>query len=270
MAKADVFRGKTALVTGASSGIGLEFCRQLAQIGARLVMVSNQEQQLADCAREIADAYGVKVDSLCLDLTAPDCAERLLAFTDSLGAEVDLLINNAGIFSFAPLLDTPERKVNAFIDLHMRAVTALCMAYGRRMSQRGEGYILNMSSMSCWMPMPGLAMYSATKAYIRTMSRALHCELRDSGVSVTVACPGGISTTLFGLPDNLMRLALRLHAVDTPERFVRKALKKTAQRRQQYINGLLNRLAIVFISTLPRRVRLIIKHRLLDRGISRP
>lgn len=113
-------------------------------------------------------------------------------------------------------------------------------------------------------------MYSATKAYIRAMSRALHCELWESGVSVTVACPGGISTSLFGLPDNLMRLALRLHAVDTPEHFVRKALKKTAKRRQQYINGLLNRLSIVAVASLPRRLRLTIKHRLLDRGISRP
>lgn len=269
MSKVDVFRGKTALVTGASSGIGLEFCRQLARIGANLVMVSNQEAQLTDCAREIASDCGVRVDSLCLDLTQTDCAERLLDFTDGLGIEVDLLINNAGIFSFAPLLDTPDGKINAFVDLHMRAVTALCVAYGRRMRQRGSGYILNMSSMSCWMPMPGLAMYSATKAYIRAMSRALHCELRESGVSVTVACPGGISTTLFGLPDNLMRLALRLHAVDTPERFVRKALKKTAKRRQQYINGLLNRLAIVFVASLPRRLRLTVKHRLLDRGIVR-
>lgn len=267
MAKVDVFRGKTALVTGASSGIGLEFCRQLARIGANLVMVSNQEAQLADCARDIVADCGVRVDSLCLDLTQADCAERLLDFTDNLGIEVDLLINNAGIFSFAPLLDTPDGKINAFVDLHMRAVTALCVAYGRRMRQRGTGYILNMSSMSCWMPMPGLAMYSATKAYIRAMSRALHCELRESGVSVTVACPGGISTTLFGLPDNLMRLALRLHAVDTPECFVRKALQKTAKRRQQYINGLLNRLAIVFVASLPRRLRLTIKHRLLDRGI---
>lgn len=270
MAGVEVFRGKTALVTGASSGIGLEFCRQLARVGANLVMVSNQEAQLADCAREIAASYGVRVDSLCLDLTVTDCAERLVGFTDSRGIDVGLLINNAGIFSFAPLLDTPDGKINAFIDLHMRAVTDLCVVYGRRMRQRSGGYILNMSSMSCWMPMPGLAMYSATKAYIRAMSRAIHCELREGGVSVTVACPGGISTSLFGLPDRLMRLALRLRAVDTPEHFVRKALKKTAQRRQQYINGLLNRLAIVAVASLPRRLRLAIKHRLLDRGITRP
>lgn len=270
MAGVDVFAGKTALVTGASSGIGLEFCRQLAAIGAGLVMVSNQERELVDCAQCIANDYGVRVDAICLDLTGADCAERLMAYTDSLGLEIDLLINNAGIFSFAPLLDTPDGKVNAFVDLHVRAVTALSVAYGRRMRQRGGGYILNMSSMSCWMPVPGLAMYSATKAYIRVMSRALHCELRESGVSVTVACPGGISTALFGLPDNLMRLALRLHAVDTPEWFVRKALKVTARRRQQYINGLLNRLAIVAVACLPRSGRLAVKHRLLDRGIIRP
>ncbi len=87
----------------------------------------------------------------------------------------------------------PQHKIDCFIRLHVDAVTNISRAFALRFKERGSGRILNMSSMSCWMPMPGIAMYSATKAYIRVFSRALHYELRDSGVSVTVACPGGPS-----------------------------------------------------------------------------
>lgn len=263
-------KGMTALVTGASSGIGLEYCRQLADMGVNLVMVSNQEAELAECARSICERSGVRVDSICLDLTQADCADRLLEFTDSISLEVDILINNAGIFSFYPLIDTPDRKVDAFIDLHIKAVTSLSRRFGARMRQRGSGYILNMSSLACWAPMPGIAMYSATKAYIRVVTRALHYELKDYGVSVTAACPGGIATSLFGLPDNLMRLAVRLHAVDTVESFVRKALKRMFRRKSQYINGLLNRIAIFAVGCAPSCVRMMIKHRMLDKNICRP
>ena len=127
--------------------------------------------------------------------------------------------------------------------------------------------ILNMSSMSCWMPMPGIAMYSATKAYIRAFSRALRLELKDSGVSVTVACPGGIATDLFGLPKNLQRFAVRIGVLQTPRRFVRKAIRQTLRRRKQYINGPLNRLAIVLVGALPDWVRIRVKRLMLDRQI---
>lgn len=269
MAKLD-FNGQVAVVTGASSGIGLEFSRQLAALGADLVMVSNQPQELEQHGQSIRQQWGRRVFTLCLDLTAADCAERLLAFTDEQGLEIDVLINNAGIFQFYPLVDASDGKTNAFIDLHVRAVTSLCRKVGARMRDRGRGHILNMSSMSCWAPMPGLAMYSATKAYIRVLSRSLHYELRDYGVRVTVACPGGISTSLFGLPENLKHLAVNIKALDTPEAFVRKAIKKMAKGKMQYINGMLNRLAIVGCGCAPTGVRMLIKRLMLDKNICRP
>ncbi len=113
--------------------------------------------------------------------------------------------------------------------------------------------------------MPGIALYSATKAYIRVFSRALRLELRDRGVSVTVACPGGIDTALFGLPANLRRLALRLGATQSPRRFVKNALKRTLKGRKQYINGPVNRLAIFFIGILPDSLRYQVKPLLLDK-----
>lgn len=261
--------GLTAVVTGASSGIGLEFSRQLAAAGARLLMVSNQPEALRAEAEALRNA-GAVVDALCLDLTRAESIAELFEYIDSRDLGPDILINNAGIFAFSCLTDIPEGKVNAFVDLHVRATTLLARGCAERMKRRGRGYILNMSSMSCWAPMPGLSMYSATKAYIRVMSRALHYEMRDCGVGVTVACPGGISTSLFGLPDNLMRLALRLRAVDTPERFVAKALRKMFARKQQYINGPLNRLAIVGVGLAPTWMRMLVKHKMLDKNIVRP
>ncbi len=262
-------RGKVAVVTGADGGIGTQFCRALARRGADLVMVSIDGDAVSRLAGEIASEFGVRTWPMRLDLTDADAGSLLLAFLDARNLEPYILINNAGIFSFRPVLETPEKKLNAFVDLHVRAVVDLCRIFGDRMVRNGRGYILNMSSMSCWMPMPGLAMYSSTKAFMRVFSRSLHYELRESGVSVMVACPGGIATDLFGLPENLTRLALRLGAIARPDRFAEKAIGRLLKGRAQYINGLTNRLAIVFVASLPRRVRMIVKHNMLDKGIKR-
>lgn len=262
-------RGKLAVVTGASSGIGLCFCRELASHGCNLLMISNQQQELKTCAAEIAESTGVKSYPLFVDLTSPESAKIILSYLDSRNLQPDYLINNAGIFSFLPVIDTPECKIDCFIELHVAAVTSLSRAFAIRFKEQGHGRILNMSSMSCWMPMPGIALYSATKAYIRVFSRALHYEMRDYGVSVTVACPGGIATDLFGLPENLKKLAVNIHVLDTPERFAKKAINKMLRKRKQYINGWLNRLSIFFIGITPTPVRMLVKHKLLDRGVTR-
>lgn len=260
----------TAVVTGASSGIGLEFCRRLAELGHTLVMVSNQEKELIRHAAELSQKHNVRVYTYAIDLTEDNAATTILYFLSSNNLTADILINNAGIFSFNEVLDTPMQKIGLFLDLHNRAVTELCWHFGQQMRSRGSGYILNMSSMSCWMPMPGIAMYSATKAYIRVFSRALHYELKDSGVSVTVACPGGIATDLFGLPSHLKKLAVNLGVLDTPESFTRKAVNQMFRRRKQYINGWLNRFSIFFIGVMPSCVRMLVKHKMLDKNIRKP
>lgn len=260
---------QTALVTGASSGIGLEFCHRLAERKINLLMVSNQERELALRAAEIRNKYDITVYTLYQDLAAENAAVEVVDYADRCKLEIDLLINNAGIFTFTPVCNMQRSTLNLFTDLHMRVVTDLCFILGRRMAQRGYGYILNMSSMSCWMPMPGIAMYSATKAYIRAFSRALHLELHDSGVVVTVACPGGIATDLFGLPQNLKRLALKLHAIVTPKHFTQGAIRALFKGKQQYINGFANRLAIFAIGCTPKSVRMLVKRKLLDRGINK-
>ena len=259
--------GRWGIVTGASGGIGLEFCKDLASRGCNLLMVAIEDELLEKRALEIKDTYNVKTYPLTLDLTDKEAVVRILAFMESRGIDPYILVNNAGIFSFSPISEHSEKKLDRFIDLHIRVTTQLCREIGDRMAKKGAGRILNMSSMSCWTPMPGIAMYSATKAYIRVFSRAYHYEMKDSGVTVTVACPGGIATSLFGLPENLRKFAVKIGVLDVPDRFAHKAVNKMLKGRKQYINGLLNRFSIFFVGITPTCVRMMVKHRMLDKGI---
>lgn len=260
---------RLAMVTGADGGIGSAFCEELAEMGTDLVLVGINADGISGTAAALQEKYGIETYTLQADLTTETGISAAENFTSPGGMRPDMLINNAGIFAFRPLVDMPDAKVRAFIDLHVTAVTRLSRHYGRLMAEKGFGWILNMSSMSCWMPVPGLGMYAATKAYIRVFTRALAYELQESGVNVCVACPGGIATPLFGLPENLMRLALTLRAVSTPRKIARQALSRVFRGRHQLINGMTNRMAILAVGITPGKVRMMVKHRMLDKGITR-
>lgn len=248
-------RGRWAVVTGASSGIGLAFTRYLTSQGCNVAMVSNQGELLRQYSQEIAQQNGVRTVWLDTDLSALEASDRVMTWLNDELIQPLLLINNAGIFDFKAIRQLSPQRINLYINLHLRTVTQLTRSLGEAMAQRGEGYILNMSSMSCWMPMPGIAMYSATKAYIHTLTRAMRPEYWVRGVSMTVACPGGIATDLFGLPHRLMGLAVGIGALVRPEKFVRHATRRTLHCRAQYINNLGNRLCIVMVNVTPRWLR---------------
>lgn len=265
--KKESLRGKWAVVTGADGGIGMEFCRELAGRGCSLLMISNRRESLQETAKAVAIEFNVTAIPFTLDLSTFDASANVMKFIEQESITPDFLINNAGIFSFAPVVETPERKLNCFIDLHVGATVSMSKEFAAYFASHGGGRILNMSSMSCWMPMPGIAMYAATKAFIRVFSRALYYEMKDKGVSVTVACPGGIATDLFGLPPKLKKLAVRIGAITTPQKFTRKAVNRMLKGRKQYINGGLNRLSILLVSLTPTYIRMLIKRKMLDKNI---
>ena len=262
-----------ALVTGAAGGIGLEFAKNLASKGASLILLDIDHQRLQS-AKELLlscckDPTLQKISLLNVDLTKENFINEIENFCEENSKLPDILINNAGIFSFKPIADTATGKIEAFIDLHVRAVTLLSQWFVSKRKPLSSGWLLNMSSMSCWMPMPGLAMYSSTKSYIRVFSRALHYEMKDYGVGVTVACPGGIATDLFGLPKKWQKFAVAIGVLQTPQKFTAKAVKKMLKKKKQYINGWLNRFSIFFVGILPTSVRMMVKSQLLDKGITR-
>ena len=241
-----------ALVTGASSGIGLMYAHELARRGYDLLIVSNQEKEIEETAKAIATEHGVKCTPLFRDLAADSAAEELFAYCKENGMEVEILINNAGVFFFNPITATAQSRIDLMLRLHVMTVTRMTRLFGGAMAERGHGYILNMSSMSAWMTMPGIAIYNSTKAYILNMSRSLWYEFMPKGVSVTAVCPGAVDTGLYGLSPYWRRVAVGLGVSMPPEKLVNKALNAMFKRKKQAVPGWPNRwLFVPLIKHLP-------------------
>lgn len=263
-------KGKWAIITGAASGIGLEFARTLAQKKMNVALIDIDSSALERESKSITAEYGTQALPLTMDLTRPEAPELIVSMLRERHIRPFIFINNAGVFNFLEVTNMSPSRINIFIDLHVRAVTQLSRLMAQIMARQEEkGYILNMSSLSCWTPVPGIALYAATKAYIRVFTRALALEMRDKGVKIMVCCPGGIATDLFGLPPKLRRLAVNIGALQTPERFVKNALRQLLRGRMQYVNGPINRLAIVAMGASPTWLRMQVKRQMLDKGITR-
>ena len=226
MKRGEVVAGtKTALVTGASKGIGRCYALQLAKLGYNVVMVSLTEKDLEHTATEVAKVNDkVWVRHYTKDMAIMTAAEELFAWTEQEGIKVDVLINNAGMFSFCDILSTPVERIERTILLHDMTATKMCRIYATDMIKRGGGHILNMSSYSIWMPYPGLSLYSASKAYLKSFSVAFSKEVREKGVYVTAICPAGIATDLYGLSKNLQKFGTKIGILMTPESCARRSL----------------------------------------------
>ncbi|MBR6273277.1 MAG: SDR family NAD(P)-dependent oxidoreductase, partial [Bacteroidales bacterium] len=159
-----------ALVTGGSSGMGLEYARQLAARGYDLLLVSNQQAALEQAADDLHDQFGVRTMARYQDLSSVAAADELLAFCVAHSLEIEVLVNNAGMFFFEELHPENEAKALKMLQLHVYTPTRLCILFGEAMKHRGQGYILNVSSMAAKLPCPGIAVYSATKAYLKSFS----------------------------------------------------------------------------------------------------
>lgn len=223
----------TALVTGGSSGMGYEFARQLAGKGCNLLLVSNRQDELDAAAEALRRDYPVEVTAHFQDLAQPDAADRLFSWcTREPGILPDIVINNAGMFFFKQLEEEDLDRAQAMVDLHVVTVTRLCLLFGGAMKQRGSGYLLIMSSMAARIPAPGITIYSATKAYLKSFGRSLSYELKPYGVGVTTVCPAAIATPLYRLSASKMRLGVRLGLIKTPKWLVRRALRAMFRRRR--------------------------------------
>lgn len=241
-----------ALVTGASSGIGLQYATALARdYKTDLLLVSNQQEEQITVAKDLAEKYGVKTIPLYMDLSKQDAAEELHQYCVDNNIEVDILINNAGVFFFNPLIDTAMRRFELMLMLHVVTMAKLCRLFGEDMCRRGKGYILNMSSMSAWMAYPGIQTYNATKAFIYNFSKSIWYEFRKYGVGVTVMTPGAVDTALFGLAPKYRKLAVNLTVSIPPEKLVVKALKRMFKKKKWGMPGVINHLATPILKHTP-------------------
>ena len=214
-----------ALVTGASSGMGLEFARQLAARGYNLLIVSNEEK-IKDVAQELSAIHSqLSVVSLVMDLSRQEAARELYEYTHAHEMEIEVLVNNAGVYHDRDILDDSEAFTSLIMNLHMYTPAMLCYLFGQDMRERRKGYILNVCSVTSKMAAQRLGTYGGTKAFLSHFTRALHIELRKYGVHVTDVSPGAVDTGLYSISPVLTKIGKCLGIIVSPETLVRRALR---------------------------------------------
>jgi short-subunit dehydrogenase len=231
MSLPDPSSSSTALVTGASAGIGTCIARELAARGHNVVLVARRKQRLEELASELAAEYGIEARVVSCDLAKPASRGRLPGRIGELGLDVEILINNAGFATNGPFYEAdPERELQQ-VRLDVEAVVALSSAFIPAMVKRRRGAVLNVSSTAGMQPLPYSAGYSAAKAYVLTFSEALHHELKGEGVTVTALAPGPVATDFWEISGwrvtggHSFEQAVPRQAWITPEQAARAAVR---------------------------------------------
>lgn len=255
-------KGYTALVTGGTSGMGWEYCRQLAAMGCNVLMVSNQQELLTTLSKTLTDEFGVESFGFYIDLTRESAAEEVWNYCQQQKLEIDILVNNAGMFFFQEIDSATQGKALAMLQLHVVTPTRLMMLFGEAMKQRHKGFIVNMSSMTAQLPTPGITMYAATKAYLKSISKSMYYEMRPYGVGVTTVLPAAVATPLYSIKPRLMKLGIAVGLIRTPQWLVRRALRGMLHRRHVVKPGLMNYVVPLLVKLLPNWLELRIWNKL--------
>jgi short-subunit dehydrogenase len=239
-----------ALITGASSGIGAEFARQLAGRGMHLVLTARREPLLTQLAAELHQAHGSKTEIIIADLSDPQEPARLLDEVTRRGLTIELLVNNAGFGQVSEIDKTDLARVLAMVRVNISALTELTYRVLPQMLTRGHGGIINVASVAAFQPVGYMGAYAASKAYVLHFSEALWAEARERGVTVTTLCPGTTRTEFFnvsGVPGWLER-----HSAQEVRPVVRSALKALEKRRQYVVSGWKNYILALLVRIATR------------------
>lgn len=183
-----------ALITGATSGIGLELAINFAKDGISLILVARGEEKLKELKHRFERDYAIDVRLYAKDLTKDEAAEELYEAIMDEGLQVDYLVNNAGFGSFGRLVDTDLSVEKDLVKLNVLSLLEMNKRFVKPMADRGYGYVLNVASLAAFMPGPVMANYYASKAYVLSLSEAMHEELKHQGVKVSALCPGPVKT----------------------------------------------------------------------------
>jgi uncharacterized protein len=243
-----------ALVTGASGGLGADFARQLACRGANLILVARREEQLRAVALEMEQKHGVSVQTIALDLTAPNAPQVLYNQLHQQGIHVDILVNNAGFGLYGAFAEGPWEREKEMLDLDIVSLTHLTKLFLKDMLARKSGYILQVASIGAYQPSPTYATYSAAKAYVLSMGEAINYELRHSGVSMTVISPGVTATEFLKVAGQSPSLYQRMMMMESPK-VAQIGIESMLRRRSSVVPGFLNSLAAFSMRFLPRRTQ---------------
>lgn len=248
-------KGKCALITGASIGIGADFARQLAALGCDLVIVSRTEARLRELAADITKQYGVAVEVMAMDLAEPGVGvgERLHREVSARGLDIDILVNNAGLGLYGEFADQQLSQIRGMLRLNIDTLTDLTHLFLPAMVDRRFGIILQVGSIASFMPGPLYAAYSASKAYVLSLGESLNRELKGSGVSCTVLCPGVTATEFFNAAGQGSKYTLyqRLVMMRSAE-VARIGIDAALRGKPSVLPGFVNKLQVFGLRISPR------------------
>jgi short-subunit dehydrogenase len=247
------FKGKTALVTGASSGIGLALATALANRGAHLIITARSEDKLNQLAAQLRKT-GINVQVFTSDLSQPGAAQSLFEQIEKAGLQVDLLVNNAGFGKWGEFLETDRATYNEMLQLNINALTELCHLCIPGMLKRGEGGIINLGSTASFIPVPFAAVYSATKAYVLMFTEALQGEYGERGLQCMTLCPGGTDTNFAAIANPNIKVTSGFR--DTPQFVAETGLNAFIKGDLYVITGAQNKRVAILPRLLSRKAAL--------------
>jgi short-subunit dehydrogenase len=244
----------TALVTGASRGIGYELARLFAGTGYDVVLVARGESDLEEAATYFADRFGVEATVLPADLSDPEAPRELYEECRDRDLRIDVLVNNAGFGTAGEFVETDLETELDEIQVNVTAVTHLTKLFARDMAERGEGKVLNVASTAGFLPGPKMAVYYATKSYVLSFSEAIAEELDDEGVTVTCLCPGPVETGFQERADSEDKRLNRLFMSDDARSVARAGYRGLTSGKTVVVPGLPMKLSVFGMRLLPRSV----------------
>jgi len=248
------YRGTTALVTGASSGLGAEFARQLAARGADLVLVARRADRLDELAAELRSGHGIQTTVIAADLAVARPGAALAAGLQQKGIVVDTLVANAGFGTFGPFDQEDGDRVADEIALNVSGLVDLVHTFYPGMKERGRGALVTIASTAAYQPVPNMAVYGATKAFVLSFTEALWYEARHSGLRVLAVSPGATATEFFDIAGNGEQFGLRRVPVSD---VVSQAMRILNRRRGpgSFVSGAGNSVAAFAAARIaPRRI----------------
>jgi short-subunit dehydrogenase len=248
------FAGKRALITGASSGLGLEFADLLAAQKVNLVLVARRQESMEKLASDLRRKYGVDVLVEAIDLASPGAANRLKSSLDAKSVAIDILLNNAGYGLHGDFQEMPIDRTMNMIQLNITTLTELTYLFGRDMAARRSGHILLVASLLAFQAVPSYAAYAATKAYVLALGEALHDELRPHGVVVTTLCPGHTATGFDAAAGATASPLLRLLTMK-PRPVAARGIRALLQGKAMVVAGLSNKMAAFSNRLMPRSMQ---------------
>lgn len=244
-------RGGTALITGASSGLGMEFARRFAEAGSNLVLVARRRERMEELATELHARNGVAVEVIAADLSVPTAAEELKTELDRRGIAVTSLINNAGFGSHGGFAQIDPQRLNQEVQLNVGTLVAMTRAFSEQLLE-GSGVLINIASTAAYQPTPGMAVYGATKAFVLSFTEALWAEARGSNLRVLAVSPGSTKTEFF---DVVGTTEASVGRQQTAEQVVDAAMKEIGhkQNRPSIVSGFNNHLTTLSGRLLTRK-----------------